>query len=134
MASGINSTLGSVGLATGIAALGAIFAAQFRSTVTGRLAGTPLAAHAHAIAAGLGGPKSSGAQSGLTAAARQAVATAARAGFAGSLNTILLIGAAVAAIAAITSLTLIRSRDFAAVPAAPGTEAGHPADAEPATT
>ena len=130
MASGINSTLRSVGLATGIAALGAIFTAQLRNTITGRLAGTPLASHAHAIAAGLGGPKSSGAQSGLTAAARQAVAAAARAGFVGGLNTILLIGAVIAAIAAITSLTLIRGRDFAAVPAAP---TPRPA-AEPATT
>jgi EmrB/QacA subfamily drug resistance transporter len=134
MASGINSTLRSVGLATGIAALGAIFAAQLRSTVTSRLARTPLAAHAHAIAAGLGGPKSSGAQSGLTAAARQAVAAAARVGFAGGLNTILLIGAAIAAIAAVASLTLIRGRDFAAVPAAPGAEADRPVAAEPATT
>jgi EmrB/QacA subfamily drug resistance transporter len=124
MASGINSTLRSVGLATGIAALGAIFAGQLLSTVTRRLAGTPLAAHARAIAAGLGGPDTGGAQSGLTAAARHAVATAARAGFAGSLNTILLIGAAIAAIAAITSLTLIRGRDFAAEPAAPGSDTG----------
>jgi hypothetical protein len=133
MASGINSTLRSVGLAAGIAALGAIFTAQLRHTVEVRLAATPLAAHAHAIAAGLGGPKAGGAQSGLTAAARHAVAAAARAGFADSLNAILLIGAAIAAIAAITSLTLIRGRDFAAVPAAPGTEADLPA-AEPATT
>ena len=124
MASGINSTLAAVGLATGIAALGAIFTGQLLSTVTRRLAGTPLAAHAHAIAAGLGGPDSGGAQSGLTAAARHAVATAARAGFAGSLNTILLIGAAIAAIAAITSLTLIRGRDFAAAPADTDTHAG----------
>ena len=46
------------------------------------------------------------------------------AGIAGSLNTILLIGAAIAAIAAITSLTLIRGRDFAAEPAAPGSDTG----------
>jgi hypothetical protein len=134
MASGINSTLRSVGLATGIAALGAIFAGQLLSTVTGRLAGTPLAARAHAIAAALSGP-TAGAQSGLTAAARQAVATAARAGFADSLDTILLIGAAIAATAAITSLALIRGRDFAAVvPAAADTEAGRPDAAEPVTT
>jgi hypothetical protein len=54
------------------------------------------------------------------------------------LNTILLIGAAIAATAAITSLTLIRGRDFAAVPSAvpavPGTEAGRPAVTEPVTT
>lgn len=134
MASGINSTLRSVGLATGIAALGAIFTAQLRDTVTRQLAATPLAAHAHAIAAGIGGPESSSAQSGLTAAGRQAAAAAARAGFAASLDTILLIGAAVAAIAAITSLTLIRGRDFAAVPAAPDAAAGRPTATEPATT
>jgi hypothetical protein len=61
---------GRVGLATGIAALRAIFAGQFRSTVTRRLAATPLASHAHAIAAELGSPGSGGAQSGLTAATR----------------------------------------------------------------
>jgi hypothetical protein len=133
MASGINSTLRSVGLAAGIAALGAIFTAQLRHTVESRLAATPLAAHAHAIAAGIGGPKASGAQSGLSVAARHAVAAAARAGFADGLNTILLIGAAVAAVAAVASLILIRGRDFAAEPAAPGTKAGLPA-AEPATT
>jgi len=54
-------------------------------------------------------PGSGGAQSGLTAAAPQAVATTVRAGFADSLNRILLIGAVIAAIAAITSLTLIRA-------------------------
>jgi hypothetical protein len=133
MASGINSTLRSVGLAAGIAALGAIFTAQLRHTVESRLAATPLAAHAHAIAAGIGGPNASGAQSGLSVAARHAVTAAARAGFADGLNTILLIGAAVAAVAAVASLILIRGRDFAAEPAAPGTEAGLPA-AEPATT
>jgi hypothetical protein len=111
-----------------IAALGAIFTAQLRHAVEVRLAATPLAAHAHAIAARIGGPKASGAQSGLTAAARHAVAAATQAGFTDGLNTIPLIGAA---IAAITSLTLIRGRDFAAVPAAPGTEVGHQAAAEP---
>ena len=83
-------------------------------------------------------PGRRGAQSGLTAAARQSVAAAARAGFADGLNTILLIGAAIAAIAAITSLTLIRGRDFAAIPAevptAPGTEPIRPATAVPVTT
>src|ERR1700684_3732980 len=48
MASGINSTLRSVGLATGIAALGAIFTAQLPTTITRQVAGTALASHAHA--------------------------------------------------------------------------------------
>jgi len=133
MASGINSTLRSVGLAAGIAALGAIFTAQLRHTAESRLAGTPLAAHAHAIAAGIGGPDASGARPGLTAAARHAIAAATRAGFADSLNTILLIGAAIAAIAAVATLILIRGRDFAAEPAAPRAVAAQ-AVAEPATT
>src|SRR6266704_831626 len=92
--------------------------------------GDPEPETAHAIAAGIGGPKGSGVRSGLNTAARQAVATAARAGFADSLNEILLIGAA-AAVAAITSLTLIRGRDFAAEPAAPGTDAAHLTVADP---
>ena len=134
MASGINSTLRSVGLATGIAALGAIFTNQLRHTAESRLAALPLAAHARAIAASIGGPQASGARPGLTAAAQQAIATAARIGFTSSLNTILLIGAAIAAVAAATSLTLIRGHDFAAVPAAPASEDARQAVAEPATS
>jgi EmrB/QacA subfamily drug resistance transporter len=134
MASGINSTLRSIGLAAGIAALGAIFTAQLRQTVEVRLAATPLAAHAHAIAASVGRPKASGEQSGLTVAARQAVADATRAGFADSLNAILLIGAAIAAIAAVASLALIRGRDFAAVPAAPAPRTPTRPPPNPATT
>lgn len=127
MASGINSTLRSVGLATGIAALGAIFATEVRKSVTHRLATSPLAAHAHAIAPGIGGSKPAGASSSVPAAARQLFATAARAGFVDGLNQILLIGAACAAVAAVASLSLIRGRDFVAQ-TAPGAVAA--ADAE----
>src|SRR3954468_3167015 len=49
MASGINSTFRQVGIATGIAALGAVFAAQVRDDVASRLAHPPLAAHADAV-------------------------------------------------------------------------------------
>lgn len=111
MASGINSTLRQVGIATGIAALGSIFTAQLRDTATQRLVDSPLAAHAHQIAAGLGGAAGS-LPAGVDAAARQAVAAAARAGFVDGLNLILLIGAVVAFGSAVASLTLIRGRDF----------------------
>jgi predicted MFS family arabinose efflux permease len=53
MASGINSTLRQVGVATGVAALGSLFASQVRSSVITHLAGTPLAAHARVIAHGI---------------------------------------------------------------------------------
>ena len=50
MASGINSTLRQVGVATGVAALGTILASHVRTSVIDGLSGTPLGGHAHAIA------------------------------------------------------------------------------------
>ena len=41
MASGVNTTFRQVGTATGVAALGAIFATQVRSTVTAQLTAPP---------------------------------------------------------------------------------------------
>src|SRR5947209_2467524 len=56
MASGINSTFRQVGIATGIAVLGAIFESGIASRLSSRLVGTPVAGHAtqiaHAVAAG----------------------------------------------------------------------------------
>jgi EmrB/QacA subfamily drug resistance transporter len=112
MASGVNSTLRQVGIATGIAALGSILAAQLRDTVSHRLADSPLAAHAHQLAAAVGGASGGDLPAGINAAARQAVVTAARAGFVDGLNLILLIGAIVAFGSAVVSLALIRGRDF----------------------
>jgi EmrB/QacA subfamily drug resistance transporter len=128
MASGINSTLRQVGTATGIAVLGALFTAELRHTVTHRLAASPLAAHAQAIAAGIGGSHSTGGSANLPAAVRQLVAGAARAGFIDGLNQILLVGAVIAAVSAVASLALIRGRDFVVEPAA---EAGHLTVVEP---
>ena len=112
MASGINSTLRQVGVATGVAAIGSLFANEVRATVITRLAHTPLAAHAHQIAHGI---STGGAAQALTvtpAALRGLVAAAARSGFVGGLNEILLIGAAVAFGGGLASLALVRERDF----------------------
>jgi EmrB/QacA subfamily drug resistance transporter len=130
MASGINLTLRQVGTATGIAALGAIFTARFGATVTGRLSATPLAPHAHAIAAGLASG-SFGSQPGLTATARDSVGQAVHAGFAGGLNIVLLIGAITAFVAAFTSLVLIRTRDFVTPPGGFADEHSEQAVTEP---
>src|SRR5437763_3123855 len=62
MASGINSTFRQVGIATGIAALGAIFESQLSSRLAPALAGTPVAGHAHSLAHAVAG---GGAQSVL---------------------------------------------------------------------
>jgi EmrB/QacA subfamily drug resistance transporter len=113
MASGINATFRQVGIATGIAALGAIFESQLRIRLTPHLAGTPAASHvggiAHAVAAG-------GAQSvigGVPGSQRASAAIAIHSSFAGALNEILVVGAIVALVGAALALVLIRGRDFA---------------------
>jgi hypothetical protein len=114
MASGINSTLRQVGIATGIAALGSIFASQLRDSVATSLAGTPVSGRAHEIADAIGAGQVSGAISATPAPARAAIAHAAQSGFVDGLNTILLIGAVVAFAGAALALTLIRQRDYVA--------------------
>jgi EmrB/QacA subfamily drug resistance transporter len=119
MASGINATARQVGLAAGIAVLGAIFTARLRNTVAGQLHGTALAAQARHIASGTSVTAGPGhaLPSGMTPAAAKLISHAARAGFIDGLNLILLIGAGVAFASALLTLTLIRRRDFVAPPA-----------------
>jgi hypothetical protein len=113
MASGINSTFRQVGIATGIAALGAIFESQLSSRLAPKLAGTPVAAHVHSVAHAVAG---GGAQSVLARVPRGQRAAATKAfhsAFAGALNDILVVAAVVAFVGAVLALALIRSRDFA---------------------
>jgi EmrB/QacA subfamily drug resistance transporter len=126
MASGINSTLRQVGIATGIATLGSLFTARLRDTAADELATTALGPQAHQIASTLGGAPGAGAQNGVPAPVRQLVTEAVRAGFVDGLNRILLIGAVIAFVAAVTSVYLIRSRDF--VVQGPAHADGAPAD------
>jgi EmrB/QacA subfamily drug resistance transporter len=113
MASGINSTFRQVGIATGIAALGAIFQHELSAKLVPRLAHTPVASHAgqiaHAVASG-------GAQQVLArvpASQRPAATAAIHSAFAGALNEILVVGGIVALTGAALALVLIRARDFA---------------------
>jgi hypothetical protein len=112
MASGINSTLRQVGVATGVAALGSLFASQIRSSVIDRLAVTPLSGRAHEIAHAIANGGAGHAITATPAALRGLVAGTARAGFVSGLNEILLVGAIVALAGAVLSLALIRERDF----------------------
>ena len=112
MASGINSTLRQVGVATGVAALGSLFASQVRSTVISHLVDTPLAPHAHQIAHGISTDGATHAISASPAPLRGLLAGAARAGFVAGLNEILLAGAIVAFAGALASLALVHERDF----------------------
>src|SRR5579859_4751783 len=118
MASGINSTLRQVGIATGVATLGSLFASQVRSSVAGHLAGTPLSSSAHQIAHGISNGGVTHAIIATPAPLRGLVAGAARAGFVSGLNEILLIGAIAALAGAVIALGLIRERDFITTDAA----------------
>ncbi len=113
MASGINSTFRQVGIATGIAALGALFQSDLSKKLAPKLAGTPVAGHvgqiAHAVAAG-------GAQTVIKAVpprVRPQATYAIHSAFAASMNEILLVAAIVALTGAALALVLVRGRDFA---------------------
>jgi len=116
MASGINSTLRQVGIATGVAALGTILTSEIKSNVVSRLAGTPLAAHAHQLGSVI---SSGGAQGAIAHAPHQVqglIAATAKASYVDALNTILLVAAGVAFFGMLISLAAIRNRDFHEAP------------------
>jgi EmrB/QacA subfamily drug resistance transporter len=112
MASGINSTLRQVGIATGVATLGTLFASQVRTTVATQLRPTALAAHANDIARTISGGGAAKTIASTPAQLRGLVAEASRAGFVSGLNRILLVGALIAFAAAVGALALVRERDF----------------------
>jgi EmrB/QacA subfamily drug resistance transporter len=120
MASGINSTLRQVGIATGVAALGSIVASQADSAVVAHLSHTPLAGQAHTIAAAVSNGSVLQAIATVPAHLRGIAAGAARAGYVDGLNAVILIGAVIALVAAVLTFVLIRQRDFVG----PGAESG----------
>jgi fucose permease len=112
MASGINSTLRQVGIATGVAGLGTILASHVRGSVVDGLSRTSLSSQAHSLAHAISTGGTAQAVASTPAPLRGLVATTARSAQVGGLNTILLIGALVSFAAAVASLLLIRERDF----------------------
>ena len=127
MASGISSTFRQVGIATGIAGLGAIFQSQVAHRLADTLAGAPsperIDGLAHAISAG-GAPQVIAA---APAAARPQLQQSIDAAFSGGLNDLFLVAAAVAFVGAALALALVRRSDFVAAGGPPP-----PAEAAPA--
>jgi EmrB/QacA subfamily drug resistance transporter len=132
MASGINSTLRQVGVATGVASLGTILISRIRSEVVAHLSGTPLAAHSHALAVAIGAGGLRGALRGVPASTRGLLAGAAKVSYVDALNTILLVGAGVAFVGMVVAFTTIRQRDFHDSPIAAGAPGSEPAPEVPA--
>jgi len=114
MASGINTTFRQVGIATGIAALGALFQSQVESRLSEQLAQLPgraLSGLSEAVATL--GPKAAAA---APPGQRQSLEEAARGAFVDSLNDILMVATTVALVGALLALLLVRQRDFVAAP------------------
>ncbi len=115
MASGINSTARQVGIAMGIAGLGAVFSHTVRTQIESILSrSAQVGTHAaHALASGVsqGGGVNAG-LAGLPARARPEAVHAIRDGFVAGLDDVFLIGAILVFVAAALTLVLIRSRDF----------------------
>jgi predicted MFS family arabinose efflux permease len=115
MASGINSTFRQVGIATGIAGLGALFQHTVTTRILTPLSGTPgiSSRAAHVLAAGVSQGSGPGRAIGaIPPQGRGAAVHALRAGFVSGLNDVFLVGAALVFVAAVLTLVLIRSRDF----------------------
>ena len=112
MASGINSTLRQVGIATGVAALGSILTSRIHTSVIDQLRVGPLAGSAGHLASDISHGRVPAAIAATPPQLRPDVVRAGETAFAGALNDLLLVTAIVALAAAILSFVLIRSRDF----------------------
>jgi EmrB/QacA subfamily drug resistance transporter len=110
MASGINNTFRQVGIATGIAGLGAIFQDRIRSELTGHVP----AGHAAQFAQAVAGGSARQALQALPPGARAHAAALARSAFIAGLNEILLVGSFVLFAGAVCAFALVRSEDFVA--------------------
>jgi EmrB/QacA subfamily drug resistance transporter len=125
MASGVNSTFRQVGIATGIAALGSIFAAALERNLAHALAVPSLqasTASAPRVAAVVRQGQVGQLLASLPPATRGQVAAALRSAFAAGLDDLLLVTGALAFAGALCALLLIRSRDF--VRSQPSVQAG----------
>ena len=107
--SGVNNTARQVGIAAGIAALGAVFQSRVQTVLVGRLAHVPqLGSHRGAVADHVAGGDPTQALQAVPAGARAAVAHALRIAFVDGFDRILWVAAAVAFAGALLSLALVR--------------------------
>ena len=114
MASGINSTFRQVGIATGIALLGSLFASKVVADVKSGVAAIPgLASHGGQIAAAIQSGQVGRVIARLPVQIRPGVGFVTRSAFTSGLNEILLVAAVIALASGVVSLLAIRTRDFA---------------------
>jgi EmrB/QacA subfamily drug resistance transporter len=112
MASGINNTFRQVGIATGIAALGAVFQSHVQHTVASALAHGPLASHAQQIAHGVAASGGREALGSMSPQAHALIQKAANHAFVTGLADLFVIGTVAAFVGAALGLALVRQKDF----------------------
>ena len=112
MASGINNTFRQVGIATGIAALGAIFQSRIASHIAA--SGNVPAGRVHELAQAVSSGATKQALQGVPQQFRAQAADLARSAFISGLNEILFVAAFVLFAGAVLALVLVRHRDFVA--------------------
>jgi EmrB/QacA subfamily drug resistance transporter len=117
MGSGINTSFRQIGIATGIASLGAVFQAQVSSKLSEVLPNAP-----HGLAEIVSSGGSVAAAKVVPSGQRTEVAEAAKVAFVSGFNEILLIGAVLSFVVAAAGFLLVRSSDFVQAPSADAAE------------
>src|SRR5262249_26959311 len=110
MGPGANNTARQLGLATGIAGLGAIFQSKIQSTLTPLVAGTPASSHVHELSRAVASGGTGRALQAVPPAARVKLVQAAHHAFVTGFNTIALVSVAVAAVGALAGYALVPPR------------------------
>jgi predicted MFS family arabinose efflux permease len=112
MGSGINSTFRQVGIATGIAGLGALFQSHVNSTLATELAGTPGAENVKELGRAVTSGALGEVVQGLPVGAQAAVSRAGTDAFISGYHAIFYVAAGIALVGAILSAVLVRPQDF----------------------
>jgi EmrB/QacA subfamily drug resistance transporter len=112
MASGINSTFRQVGIAGGIAVLGAIFESAITTKLTPALTGTSFAGRAGEIAHGVAAGGAQKIVAAVPAAHRAQASAAIHGAFTSAMNDILLVAGIVALTGCVFAALLVRGKDF----------------------
>jgi len=117
MGSGASATFRQIGIATGIAALGAVFASQIQQHTGAALrttaAGQQVLQHGGSqLTAALQSGSVREAAAQVPEPARAVLLHAYRIGFSHTFNELMLIGAVIAFVGAVLSVVLVRQRDF----------------------
>jgi predicted MFS family arabinose efflux permease len=113
MASGVNTTFRQIGIATGIAVYGSIFASSLHHKLGQALAATPsLYAHLPRVAAAIQQGNAALAIDTVPKSLRGSLVSAIHSSFASTLDLLLVVSAVLALVGAVSAVALIRTKDF----------------------